>query len=514
MGLSSATTVGEAIKFCIFDLKRGQHEGQELDKILFFFPTDLPFSAQLSVIGLSEGLITFTRIFSPEAACEVIEAEGHSHVFYEAEPDIWMVMIVEKSKESEAIWRIDALRGVLKEVHSLFMMFHGPIRALLDKEPAGGLIRSYLYTFIMDYLSDFLVGKKLQLPNFRDSLRERGTVQMLTIGREAAIEVQSLVRLLESSAGNTPCCSLILFQDLLVSTTLTPEDTINLFTYAVLRLSPRALSSGVSSWSSYLRKGNVSSHAATGSVSANSGAVLDPFYRSHNISSGGDPSYLVARPLQPDKWTKGKDGFLVTDIWKTEASNSAPTIPTIWLQQKEEKVYLCVFQHRNLTLILLIPVTSIPNGELGISMVKQQVIENASLKIDKVEEKLSKGWGGENAYHVSGYRYLLVDGDRNVSRVSPPAKVTTLTKESLVALTMLREEVDLEKSRAKWDGPDLDKDLEICIRAKNNAWVIGRVTRGKELYMVLEKANETLLYASDAVENFSNRYCNGSFSLD
>lgn len=32
-------------------------------------------------------------LFSPEAACEVIEAERHSHVFYEAEPDIWMVMV-------------------------------------------------------------------------------------------------------------------------------------------------------------------------------------------------------------------------------------------------------------------------------------------------------------------------------------------------------------------------------------------------------------------------------------
>lgn len=55
-------------------------------------------------------------------------------------------------------------------------------------------------------------------------------------------------------------------------------------------------------------------------------------------------------------------------------------------------------------------------------------IWQASVKIDKVEEKLSKGWGGENAYHVSGYRYLLVDGDKNVSRASPPTKVTTLTK--------------------------------------------------------------------------------------
>uniref|UniRef100_A0A5B6ZXC6 CCZ1/INTU/HSP4 first Longin domain-containing protein n=1 Tax=Davidia involucrata TaxID=16924 RepID=A0A5B6ZXC6_DAVIN len=513
MGLSSVTTDSEAIKFCIFDLRRGQHEGQELDKILFFFPADLPLPTQLSVIGLSEGLITFTRIFSPEAACEVIEAERNSHVFYEAEPDIWMVMIVEKSKESEAIWRIDALRRVLKEVHSLFLMFHGSIRALLDKEPGGGLIRSHLFSFIMDYLSDFLVGKKLQLPNFRDSLKERRTVQMLTVGREAAIEVQSLVRVLEACAGNTPCYSLVLFQDLLVSTTLSPDDTVNLFTYAVLRLTPCALSSGASSWS-YSRKGNTASHAATRSILANSGSVLDQFYGSCETSLGGDRNYHVVRPLQHDKWSKGKDGFLVTDIWSAEVGSSVSATPTIWLQQTEERMYLCAYQHRNLTLVLLIPIASILNGEQGVSLLKRQVLESASLKMLKVEEKLSKGWGGENAYHVSGYRYLLVDGDRNVSRPSPPGKVTTLTKESLIALSKLREEVDLEKSRAKWDGPGHEKDLEICIRAKNNAWVIAQVTRGKELYMVLERANETLLYASDAIEKFSNRYCSGAFSLD
>ncbi|CAA2992036.1 vacuolar fusion CCZ1 homolog B isoform X1, partial [Olea europaea subsp. europaea] len=123
----------------------------------------------------------------------------HSHVFYEAEPDIWMVMVVEKNKDSEAIWRIDALRRVLKEVHSLFVMFHGSVRTLVDKEPTGGFVRRHLYYFVMDYLSDFpwfkifyyfFIGKKLQLPNFRDSLKERGTVQMLTMGREAAIDVQ------------------------------------------------------------------------------------------------------------------------------------------------------------------------------------------------------------------------------------------------------------------------------------------------------------------------------------
>ncbi|XVF03012.1 hypothetical protein REPUB_Repub04eG0223900 [Reevesia pubescens] len=513
MGLASIGTASEGMQLCIFDLRRGQHEGEELDKILFFFPVDMPFSTQLSVIGLSEGLITFTRIFSPEAACEVIEAERHSHVFFEAEPDIWMVMIVEKSKESEAIWRIDALREVLKEIHSLFMMFHGSIRALLDKEPGGELTRAHLYPFIIDYLRDFLVGKKLQLPSFRDCLKERRTVEMLTVGREAAIEVQTLVRMLESCAGNTPCSSLILFQDLLVSTTLSPEDTINLFTYAVLRLTPHALSSGTSSWS-YLRKGNSSSHVATESTLAHSGSVSEQFYGSRDTSPAGDNRYRITRPLQHDKWLKGKDGFLVTDIWGVDVGSLNSNTPTVWLQQTEERMYLCAYQYKSLTLILLIPLSSILNGEQGVSIVKQQLLENASLKILKVEEKLSKGWGGENAYHVSGYRYLLVDGNRDISRASPPAKVTTLTKESLLALNRLREEVDSEKSQAKWDNPGRDKDLEVCIRAKNNAWAIARITGGKELYMVLEKANETLLYASDAVEKFSNRYCSGAFSLD
>ncbi|WZZ58761.1 hypothetical protein YC2023_058868 [Brassica napus] len=97
------------------------------------------------------------RLFSPEAACEVIEAERHSHIFFEAEPDIWMVMrhwqVVEKNKDTGAIWRIGALRGMLREAHSLFVMFHGSVRALLEKEPTGGLTRAQLYPFITDYLS-------------------------------------------------------------------------------------------------------------------------------------------------------------------------------------------------------------------------------------------------------------------------------------------------------------------------------------------------------------------------
>jgi hypothetical protein len=60
---------------------------------------------------------------------------------------------VEKTKDYEPTWRCDALQGILKEAHSLFAMFHGPIRTSLDRQPSAELARGHLRTFLTDYLS-------------------------------------------------------------------------------------------------------------------------------------------------------------------------------------------------------------------------------------------------------------------------------------------------------------------------------------------------------------------------
>ena len=154
------------------------------------------------------------------------------------------------------------------------------------------------------------------------------------------------------------------------------DDTINLFAYAVQRLSPRALSSGGSSWS-YLRRGSTPSHVVVGPTFATV-SVSDQFHHLPANSPSQDNSYHVKRPLQHNRWSKGKDGFLVTDIWGTETGSLIPSTPTIWLQQTGERMYLCAYQYKSLTLILLVPLSSILNGEQGVSLVKQQVLENVS----------------------------------------------------------------------------------------------------------------------------------------
>lgn len=81
------------------------------------------------------------------------------------------------------------------------------------------------------------------------------------------------------------------------------------------------------------------------------------------------------RPLQPEKWSRGKDGYLVTDLWGAEVGTWVYATPTVGLRQTGERMYLCVYQHKNLTLIVLLPVSSILNGEQGVSVAKQQILE-------------------------------------------------------------------------------------------------------------------------------------------
>lgn len=150
---------------------------------------------------------------------------------------------------------------------------------------------------------------------------------------------------------------------------------MNLFTYAVQRLTPHALSSGVSTWS-YLRRGSSSYQAGSGSTFADRRSAAESVNRSTDSSYNRDNRHVV-RPLQYGKWSKGNDGFLVTDRW-SDVCGSKGASPTVCLQQTEERMYLCPYQYKGLTIILLISVSSILNGEEGVSAAKQAVLENVS----------------------------------------------------------------------------------------------------------------------------------------
>lgn len=476
------------------------------------------------MVGLSEGLITFTRIFSPEKPCQLMQAEGHCHIFLNCEPDIWMVMVVEKSKEGEEEVRVAAVEAVLKEAHDLFLMFFGSIRGLLEKHPAGDVARSCLHAFFPDYLADFVVGKKLRLPSVGEGLVERGTITPASLDRDTLLHAQSVVGLLESwFGGGTVRHTLMLFHNYLVLSTLPADDTATLYSYATVRLTPAAISLATTVRASNrkfqllsLSPASTNGQAKLRTLLNNGNSAPTQVSTKQQDSSphGHGAKSQVRRPMQPDAWWKDTDDFLTTDAWGPDSRGSHPLGPTIWLKDTEEQMRLCIYQCRAVTLILLVPTQSSVSGLDGLSLLRGQILEKGVQKIQKLEERLSKEWAGVNSSHVPGYRYLYCDRSSKISKASPPSKVATLSKESLATLNMVRADIDLEKGRSERQASEHDPDLEVCVRTKQNAWVIVRARGGQELYTVQERASDTLLLASDAVEKLNKRHFNGHFSSD
>ena len=129
--------------------------------------------------------------------------------------------------------------------------------------------------------------------------------------------------------------------------------------------------------------------------------------------------------------------------------------------------------------------------------------------------------------HVPGYRYLYVDDATLAVRATPEAKLATVTFESLRAVQSVRREMEDEMSDkiGSIDGSGSSSIHELCVRARNDVWVVGkRATapgdkggtstygaRDRWLWVVLERAGDTLLDASAAVSAFSEAHFDGVF---
>ena len=107
--------------------------------------------------------------------------------------------------------------------------------------------------------------------------------------------------------------------------------------------------------------------------------------------------------------------------------------------------------------------------------------------------------GALNRWHVPGYRYLYVDRATLATRASPESKVATLAPESLAALAQLRTYLDERGDASTSGGPP---EHEVCVRTQHDAWVVVRCGRGRELFVILERAGDTLLEATEATDRF------------
>jgi len=162
----------------VFNTSFGKKD--EREKIFFFHPTDTRWTDRVSHLGFCEAIINFTTTFAQidQKTVDAVHMEKSRHVFFQCEPNTWMVMVVNNpclhKTPSNAppfdeylVNDLDdkVLKAVLQQIYNMFRLFSGTFQSILDRFSVKALVNK-LEVF-MPYFIDSIDFDKL---NFFDAL--------------------------------------------------------------------------------------------------------------------------------------------------------------------------------------------------------------------------------------------------------------------------------------------------------------------------------------------------------
>mmetsp|Transcript_23066 Transcript_23066/g.55849 ORF Transcript_23066/g.55849 Transcript_23066/m.55849 type:complete len:495 (+) Transcript_23066:155-1639(+) len=215
--------------FFVFNPTLGEEE-TEGRKNLFFYP-DTDSNSQKDYIGLTEGIINFTRDFSPDKPCEALRCEKTRHSFYECEPDFWMVLIMNnpyvfKGRNStQPVYLEDelgdsTLQAIVKRTYATFRMFNGSMANIAKKESMESLkvrLRKFMLSFIPTI--DFArVGLSLDIRGF----------SFMPVNRNSFLTTQFIVNTVMTSFPHVCSCGMM-YDRKLIWSGLDQEDMFFLY---------------------------------------------------------------------------------------------------------------------------------------------------------------------------------------------------------------------------------------------------------------------------------------------
>ena len=160
------------------------------------------------------------------------------------------------------------------------------------------------------------------------------------------------------------------------------------------------------------------------------------------------------------------------------------------------------------------------------------VVRNASApRLRELHERLATGDDSKASAvknHAPGYRYLYVDDATLAVRATPGGGdlATVRVPDVLATVQSVRREMEALDAESTTDGESPPGDCrthELCVRSGADAWVVGkratasgggtgRRTRDRWLWVVLDRAGDTLLDASAAISTFCDGHFDGIFS--
>jgi hypothetical protein len=208
-------------------------ENTEHLKILYFHP-ELKLDKQKDYVGISEGMLGFTREFSPDEPTTAVHCKKNRYAFHTCEPNFFLGLVVKNptittrtkdGKEPMIDYLEDelddsVLQAIIKRCYALFRFFNGPVDDIY-KQHGVEAMKDSLARFMKVFIPTV---KFQQLPFFTDI----HGIQFLPVDKTAFLTVQYLVNLI-SAAFPIVKASSLMYNGKLIWSSITQEEMFLLY---------------------------------------------------------------------------------------------------------------------------------------------------------------------------------------------------------------------------------------------------------------------------------------------
>ena len=236
--MSSASSGGSAqpaslLSLFVFNPTLGS-EDSESRKLLYFYPPSTSMNAQKDIVGIIEGLSSFSRELSGARALESVRSDEQLYGLLECEPDWWLAASIRhpavsssvkgKTGEKKLEFAVDdvddaAVQSLLRSCYSSFRLFNGGLAAAAAQQPLD-VLRARLELFFRFYLPTvrFSSLSSFSLSGF----------QFLFVDKACFLSIQYLLNLVRCSlpAVVHSCC---LYDGKLIYTSIAGDDMLALY---------------------------------------------------------------------------------------------------------------------------------------------------------------------------------------------------------------------------------------------------------------------------------------------
>ncbi|CAG0880292.1 unnamed protein product [Cyprideis torosa] len=234
------------LDFFVYNPTYGPMEGEEENKILFYYPPDTDIDTQIRNVGLCEAVVKFTSTFNREEPCECLHTKQTKQFLYSPEEDFWMVLIVsipsvirvrDRTSQVEDFFPDLAsdklLRSLLIQAYQMFRFFMGTYSSIVSEslDPKSSL-RSAMNHFYSKYVQTI----DLEQADITDMLQG---LQFLPLDKYSFLRISSLVNAVEE-AFPMVSNSVFLLDDLLIWSGIEQRDMQVFYRYLTTSLFPSA----------------------------------------------------------------------------------------------------------------------------------------------------------------------------------------------------------------------------------------------------------------------------------